>query len=418
MSDSAKAESEKRAMDFITEVWALAGVALFVSGLRFYQRISTVGWKRLALDDYLMAFVTAFTTFEFYLGYTVVAYWQGLANNAMTPEQRATLDPASNEYYLRVSGSKTHVGGLLTYTTQLWLLKACWALYYNRLTDGVQDRRLLIRWSVVVLPITYAACLLVAFFKCIPFNHQWQINPEPPINCMPAISPLQTIFVMAMNTVTDFYLMAIPLPMIWRSGLPLKKKIAVLTLFSGAFVEMAFGILRCVSILTVGNTDPSQSGYWSIRESFVSEVLTNMPMVYALVRSFSHKIQGKPDYSKGQNSGSYQLGTYPRNRSGTGQNIRSAPNGTAFDSKEQIYIDEGQQPQTDDDERSLELPYPRGDRDFPRLHARDIEAVNKEAGVSRYSRYVPRQENHIYVTTEYTVSNDERGSKRSIGPAL
>lgn len=30
--------------------------------------------------------------------------------------------------------------------------------------------------------------------------------------CMPAISTLQTIFVMVMNTITDFYLMAIPLP--------------------------------------------------------------------------------------------------------------------------------------------------------------------------------------------------------------
>lgn len=40
---------------------------------------------------------------------------------------------------------------------------------------------------------------------------------------MPAISFIQTIFVMALNTATDFYLMAIPLPvgtltyMLWTS---------------------------------------------------------------------------------------------------------------------------------------------------------------------------------------------------------
>lgn len=31
-------------------------------------------------------------------------------------------------------------------------------------------------------------------------------------SCLPAISFLQTIYVMIMNSATDFYLMAIPLP--------------------------------------------------------------------------------------------------------------------------------------------------------------------------------------------------------------
>lgn len=68
---------------------------------------------------------------------------------------------------------------------------------------------------------------------------------------MPAISYVQTVFVMVMNTLTDFYLMAIPIPMVWKSHLPKAKKITLLIMFSGGLLEMAFGILRCVSILTV-----------------------------------------------------------------------------------------------------------------------------------------------------------------------
>ena len=68
---------------------------------------------------------------------------------------------------------------------------------------------------------------------------------------MPAISYIQTIFVMVMNILTDFYLMAIPVPMVWRSHLPWRKKITLTLMFSGGLLEMAFGILRCVSILTV-----------------------------------------------------------------------------------------------------------------------------------------------------------------------
>lgn len=76
-------------------------------------------------------------------GYMVVAWWQGFANNGISDPDRAnlaqqvSLDPkgaAAKEMRLRIGGSKNHVIGLLMYTTLMWLLKGCWALYYNRLT--------------------------------------------------------------------------------------------------------------------------------------------------------------------------------------------------------------------------------------------------------------------------------------------
>lgn len=66
--------------------------------------------------------------------FCVGAWWQGLANNSMTDEQRAALDPSSQEYALRVGGSKTQVLGWSLYTTLLWLLKTCMAVFYSRLT--------------------------------------------------------------------------------------------------------------------------------------------------------------------------------------------------------------------------------------------------------------------------------------------
>ncbi|KAK3687197.1 hypothetical protein B0T22DRAFT_497754 [Podospora appendiculata] len=280
---------EEEARRFIREVWGLQGTAYVVVGLRYYSRIHTLGWRKLAPDDVLMLMATIVYTAESVMAYLVVAYFKGLANNAMTDAQRAALDPASEEYTLRVNGSKTHVCGLLLYTTLLWLLKACWAVYYSRLTAGVHKMRRMVQGGYIVVPVTYVACLLVAFCKCIPFYRQWQINPNPGNNCMPAVSELQTVFVMVMNTLTDFYLMAIPLPMVWKSNLPTRKKIVLFVMFGGGFLEMAFGILRCVSILTLGDIDPPMSGYWSVRESFVSVVLTNIPMVYPLVKRYYEK---------------------------------------------------------------------------------------------------------------------------------
>jgi hypothetical protein len=66
--------------------------------------------------------------------YCVGAWWKGLANNYMSDAQRAVLSPDSEEFRLRVGGSKTQVLGWSLYTTLLWLLKACMAIFYSRLT--------------------------------------------------------------------------------------------------------------------------------------------------------------------------------------------------------------------------------------------------------------------------------------------
>ena len=46
--------------------------------------------------------------------------------------------------------------------------------------DGVPSKRRIVFWAAIVTPVTYVSCLFVAFLKCIPFERQWQINPEPP----------------------------------------------------------------------------------------------------------------------------------------------------------------------------------------------------------------------------------------------
>ncbi|KAI0189224.1 hypothetical protein F4808DRAFT_467553 [Astrocystis sublimbata] len=271
---------QSEANRFVGELWSLQGTAYLVILLRYYAKISISGFRGLSWDDAFMLLATLTYTAESVAAYLVVAYWQGLANNDMTDEQRALLNPGSREYFLRQSGSKTHVAGLLLYTTLLWLLKSCWLVYYSRLINGLSQHGWKIKWGIPIIAVTYLSCLLAAFFKCVPFQKQWQINPYPGNNCTPAVSILQTVFVLVMNALTDLYLMWIPLPVVWEVRLPRKKKATLLVLFGGGFLELAFSIVRAVSILT--------SGFWSIRESFVSTVLTNLPVVYPL---FTHLIE-------------------------------------------------------------------------------------------------------------------------------
>ncbi|KAK2007305.1 hypothetical protein LZ32DRAFT_695486 [Colletotrichum eremochloae] len=399
---------------FIQEVWGLQGTAYLVVGLRYYSRTSTLGWQNLGWDDFLMGIATLVYTAESVAAYFVVAYWKGLANNGMTDEQRAAVDPASEEWQLRVNGSKTHVIGLLLYTTLLWILKGCWVVYYSRLTDGVHNMKRIIFWAWIIMPVTYIACLLVAFLKCIPFDHQWQINPSPGNSCMPAVSFIQTIFVMTMNTLTDFYLMAIPLPMVWKSHLPWRKKLTLVIMFSGGFLEMAFGILRCVSILTVGDSDPAQSGYWSVRESFVSVVLTNMPMLYPLFKGVIDKSRNASTNKKATlgDSNGYRLGSYPGKKGPkSGSHPLSIPNETAWGSDEHIVSNK---PEKSIGSEEASIGSSDKQSQSPQLYqstntAQIASGTNHINRNSKTGRHDGVGHNHITVTKEYTISTATSG---------
>ncbi|KAI1376415.1 hypothetical protein F4677DRAFT_91500 [Hypoxylon crocopeplum] len=393
---------------FIREVWGVQGVAYLVVALRYCSRFSTLGWHSLAWDDAIMLLAVLVYTAESAMAYLVVAYWKGLANNAMTDQYRAALDPQSPEWHLRVSGSKTHVVGLLLYTTLLWLLKACWLVYYARLTDGVHHMKRVIFWGIIIVGGTYISCLLVAFLKCIPFNHQWQINPSPGNNCMPAISTVQTIYVMVMNTVTDFYLMAIPLPVVWQSHLPWRKKLVLLVMFSGGFLEMAFGILRCVSILTLGDVDPAQSGYWSVRESFVSVVLTNLPMIYPMFRKFIDKTRttSRSKATSEADSRGYKLGSLPSRVDARGKRTQpsfSVPNDITWGSKEHIIHQQEQATASSSKERSIDLP----------KHRTGGVSFAEGSDMPEASRSSSGDEHGITVTQEYIVTEGTPRSSRN-----
>ncbi|RFN49049.1 integral membrane protein pth11-like protein [Fusarium flagelliforme] len=408
------AEQQAAANAFIQEVWGLQGAAYFIVGLRYYSQFTSFG-RRFQWDDVLMLLATLVYTAESVAAYFVVAYWKGLANNGITPAQRQALrdNPDGPEWELRINGSKTHVIGLLLYMTLLWLLKGYWVVYYLRLTEGVTSAKRYARWGAVIIPVTYISCFLVAFLKCIPFEKQWQIDPEPNNSCMPAITYIQTIYVMAMNTITDFYLMSIPLPMIWKARMPWRKKIVIMFMFSGALLEMIFGILRAVSILTKGNTDPAQSGYWSVRESFVSFVLTNLPMVYPLFkklveRTVSASKSGTNNAGLGDSQG-YKLESYKNKVHSRSRPDDTELGDTVWGSKDHIVANDGQ---VSLDDASVESGNKGQRGSHANMRSENVaQAVGGQPADHQHAWGVGAGAGEIVVTKEYVVQVDEEAAK-------
>ncbi|EEU39499.1 uncharacterized protein NECHADRAFT_25451, partial [Fusarium vanettenii 77-13-4] len=269
---------------FTTEAFTLLGIGLGFIILRSYARISAVGFRRLEADDYLMVVAAIAYSIETALAYSVGAFWHGLANNGMTDEQRKALDPSSEEYRLRVNGSKTQIAGWSTYTFLLWVLKAAMCSFYLRLTEGLDNYRARIFIGFGLIFVTWVTVLLSILLGCQPFHKNWQIYPDPGNYCQPAISNIDIFVTVVLNAATDLYLLSIPVPMLWSARLPMPKKLGLIFLFSGGIFVTAAGILRCVLIVTNPLTGAQQAGSWAVRETFVAVVTTNLPMIFPFIR--------------------------------------------------------------------------------------------------------------------------------------
>ncbi|KAL1968059.1 hypothetical protein VTN77DRAFT_2189 [Rasamsonia byssochlamydoides] len=213
------------------EGFTLLSLGLIIIAIRVYVRWTLVGPSNFQLDDYLMPLTGMVFTGETVAAYLIGAKFHSLTNSIMTPEQRATLSPDSEEYYDRVWGSKIQVIGWSLYACILWLLKFCVAIFYSRLTTGLMHLAIRVRIAYILLGATYIMVALSILLGCQPMHKYWQINPDPGNLCQPTISKLY---------------------LLWTVNISIRKKITLMTLFSGAAFVMMAGIIRAVTILTSG----------------------------------------------------------------------------------------------------------------------------------------------------------------------
>ncbi|CDM36234.1 hypothetical protein DTO013E5_9942 [Penicillium roqueforti] len=291
------------------EAWTLLSLALIIILVRVGVRWKLVGPADFQLDDYLMPLAGILFVLETVAAYLVGAKYQGLTNSYMTSEARAALDPNSTEWAHRVAGSKTQIVGWSFYTAILWLVKFSLAVFYSRLTTGLQHLPTRVRLGYVLLIVTYLAAALSILLSCQPFHAFWQIYPDPGKFCQPANSPVYVFVIVILNITTDIYLLSIPLPLLWTVNINLKRKIPLMALFSGATFVMIAGIIRAVTIMKSSPDGAETGSKWACRETFVSIVVSNLPIIQPLIRKGFRKIGLSHVFSSsGKTSGQpYQL---------------------------------------------------------------------------------------------------------------
>lgn len=167
-----------------------------------------------------------------------------------------------------------------------------------------------IKVAMGLIATTFVIVVLTIFLSCRPFSHYWQISPDSGNVRQPAISKPIVWVTFVTNVSTDIFLPMIPIPMLWKSGLQLYKKIAATLVLSAGILIIICAILESIYVIIVSSLpsdltglmtlksaldqlltltqDPINGGAlaaeWGTRETFIAVITTNLPMIFPLFK--------------------------------------------------------------------------------------------------------------------------------------
>ncbi|POS81010.1 hypothetical protein DHEL01_v200583 [Diaporthe helianthi] len=261
---------------------------ILITALRTYARASIPGRRGFGWDDYLVwiavVWYVILTAEVYVIGVTAI----GIANDSMTNEYRAQLakdGPGSQEFHLRVLGSKMQLAAWISYSLVLWLLKGSLLCFFViRLTEGITGARMRGWIGTGLLVVTWVSIVITVLASCRPLNRMWQIFPDPGAICYAGVSPVLIGVTLAANVVTDIYLISIPVPVLLRASLSRVQKVSLVSLFSCSSLITAMAVVR-VAVIVV-NSNSNGDGAWALRECFVGMVTTNLAPIIPLFRKW------------------------------------------------------------------------------------------------------------------------------------
>ncbi|KAI5464670.1 hypothetical protein BGZ63DRAFT_351007 [Mariannaea sp. PMI_226] len=263
------------ATPFQTEAWTEYGIGTIILLLRYFARWKTVGFKGWGLDDMFAVLSLVFWTSELVM---LELIGQNGTNIGVTDEMGAAMSP--EEIAKLEFGSKCLLAGWNFYVSLIWCLKFTMLCFYSRITLGLKQQKV-VTWAKYGTAVAYVGVIAVIWGHCTPVRKNWQVYPNPGGKNTCTLAVLNYLVLVVLNICTDFVIVCIPVPLLWKVKLSIQKKLVIgLLLCSGIFIMVAT-ILRCVlSLRDISGINTST--IWAIRETFVGIIAVNAAAIKPL----------------------------------------------------------------------------------------------------------------------------------------
>ncbi|CAG9994670.1 unnamed protein product [Clonostachys byssicola] len=270
--------SDQSLVGQIVEIWFLYVIGAVMIGARIFCRTKLVGFANYQLDDYIIVGVACMWTAAPGIGQVFVQVAEGRHTSDLTYDERKNMSDEDRAKW--TYGSQMFLFGLTGYFFIVWMLKFNMLCFYSRVVRRMWTEKF-VKPAMAVVILSAVVIVLTIALTCRPFQHYWQVWPDPGPQCVPQNF---TVFVviLSFNLFTDVCIMLIPLPVLIGLKIKLWKRIGVYFLFALGFFCMFAAILRFVLIFNLNQR--GVSAMWSLREDCVAIFVGQAPLVTPLLR--------------------------------------------------------------------------------------------------------------------------------------
>lgn len=200
-----------------------------------------------------------------------------MPTNLIPPDEISSLTTESIDE--RIVGSKLVIVVEQLWCAVIWGCKACLLLLYSGLTSGLKQN-MVVKGVAIYVGFTYVLMEILFFAAwCRPFYNYWSVPAANP-QCSTYHDHL--IANLIFNASSDVMMLCIPIPILLRAKLPLRKKIILCGVFSlGIFVILSAVLSKYYSF---SKPYGFEWIYWYVREASVAVLVANIPHCWVLVR--------------------------------------------------------------------------------------------------------------------------------------
>ncbi|RPA89582.1 hypothetical protein L873DRAFT_1721185 [Choiromyces venosus 120613-1] len=170
-------------------------------------------------------------------------------------------DMSDAEIRWRIAGSKMIIATRIFYAGFIWCMKVCILGFYERLTARSKPTNIIL-----------SGCI-------------GQMTPDPG-HCVQAVAQLVTMG--SLNILTDAALILIPLPLVFKSRLPVMRKIQLFLLFGVGMFVVCVTIIRMPLIIGDHSIQQART-LWASIECLVACIVANAPVLNSFLRRKSRK---------------------------------------------------------------------------------------------------------------------------------
>ncbi|KAL8706247.1 MAG: hypothetical protein Q9201_000684 [Fulgogasparrea decipioides] len=238
------------------------------------SRIRKLGLSRLQPDDWFMSQNILWYTLLYVSANKVIF---GGGSNFMTQEDIDNLTPESRA--MRIAGSKWVLVSEESMVLTIWSCKVCMLFIYRRLTQGLKELKIVNVISIYIL-VGFVAVQIALFTNCRPFSGYWSVPPTS-TQCWSYYN--YEIVEGCFNVSADLALLIVGMPLLFKARIPLQQKLILMTIFGMGMFVIAAALLCKVYGLYAPLVSYSYLN-WFYREASVSVYVTNIPVIYSLLR--------------------------------------------------------------------------------------------------------------------------------------